>query len=137
MHRMTTGENLFTLAERHHTDWLSLWSLNVNMPNSVKQAGMGAVGKNLKGANPDWNGAGDYVYYGHPYRVGKGETCDAIAERFGVNCARLMELNPQIDASMGLDAGSQICIVADWSEVVDRQGVKLCKSMAATLKSLH
>merc|ERR1712080_479057 len=87
---MGKGENLFTVAERYGSDWLTLWSMNHQEGAGDNNAGSHPY----NGENPDWDSVGQSIYFAHPYQVAAGETAHEIARRFGITLNRLKELNP-------------------------------------------
>jgi len=106
-----SGENLFTVAAKYHTDWMALWSLNGD-------------------ASPDALGTGTSYRFAHEYIVQQGDTLESIAARFGTTVEALVELNyniiTHINNPFRLHHGDRICLVPNFATHKDRMGNPVC-----------
>mmetsp|Transcript_16949 Transcript_16949/g.40866 ORF Transcript_16949/g.40866 Transcript_16949/m.40866 type:complete len:305 (+) Transcript_16949:43-957(+) len=99
-------DNLFSLAQKHGNDWLTVWSMNPG--------------------NPDTRKTLEPRYFAHPFEVTLGETLDSIMRRFGMTKLHLQAINPTAIDLVSLAVGSTLCVIPDWSQTVGGNGARTC-----------
>mmetsp|Transcript_27687 Transcript_27687/g.68444 ORF Transcript_27687/g.68444 Transcript_27687/m.68444 type:complete len:377 (-) Transcript_27687:1-1131(-) len=100
---LSAGETIMHAAARYQTDWLQIWGANTHI------------------RNPDQIRAWDELTLGPTYVVQRGDTLEAISERFGTTTRSLMEANPDIEMhdNIGtIQPGDRLCVLpwVCWNE---------------------
>ena len=87
------SETLHSISMEYKTDWLQLWGANYNISNPNKLE--------------------DYrtLRLGPLYSTSKEEKISAIASRFSMTPATLIEVNPDLKGKATVEAGTKVCLV--------------------------
>lgn len=96
MHLLNAHDSLFSVAQFYDSDWLTVWSLNQQLPQPKDlnwgvgdSLGMPAALSEDSTFDPDGGSLSEYVRYAKPYVIQAGETLSEIAVRFGTTVEKI------------------------------------------------
>lgn len=87
------SDTLHSISMEYKTDWLQLWGANYNVPNPNDLTMYSAL------------------KLGPLYTTNKEEKISALASRFSMTPATLVEVNPDLQGNSTVGSGTQVCLV--------------------------